>query len=102
MCTTGPKATDPEPRDDEPRRRGHRHIGGTLALVLLACGGGSGEGRGPWGGKPTDAKLRRQVGGYATDKERRQHDKGYGPRATPRQAKRYWQGLFARLGKAAS
>lgn len=53
---------------------------------------GSGEGRGP-----SDAKLRRQIGGYATDKERRAHDKGYGPRATPKERKRYWDGFFSRL-----
>lgn len=45
MCTTGPKATDPQPHDDQARRRGHRHYGGphllALAAVLLACSDGS-------------------------------------------------------------
>lgn len=62
------------------------------------CSGGSGEDRGPWGGKsPSDAKLKRKIGGYVSDKDRRGHDKGYGPRASKKETKRYWEGLFSRV-----
>lgn len=52
---------------------------------------GSGEGRGA-----SEAKIRK--GWQANDRITRDHRKGYGPKATPKERKRYWEGLFSRLG----
>lgn len=109
MCT-GPKATDTQPDDDRDRRRGSRSYGTpnkrprppgrlwfTLLLVALTCSGGSGEGKGPWGGKgPSDNDILK--GWQATPKERKRH---YGwDKATPKQRRdheRGWGNRFTGL-----
>lgn len=51
---------------------------------------GSGEGRGPWGGKgPSDAQITR--GWKATPKERREHSKGYGDKPSRKEEKRFFE-----------